>query len=124
VDNAISQYVRRTTSLIETHLSAPGIVFLSNLIPSFRSLFPNVFQRVVVDNEDSDGDGEQRVSVEDEDSDFDDVQKETSQGSERHASFNSDDIGANNNDFVDDDSCDCLVSDTIKNRLHYLFHQK
>ncbi|KAL7462642.1 hypothetical protein ACHAXS_003019 [Conticribra weissflogii] len=99
-DEDATQYVRALTTLVNTHLTASGIVFLSKFIPSFRSLFPDVFRRVVLDEDD-------------------DVEEKVDRGKGTAVSNNSD-----KSDFIElssGEEDDCLVTDTIKNRLHYLF---
>jgi len=95
-DEDTRQYVRALTALVYTHLTASGIVFLSRFIPSFRSLFPDVFRRVVIDED------------------------EDVEGTAKHAVSNKSD-GSNFVGFSSDEDDDCLVTDSIKNRLHYLF---
>jgi len=82
---------------IEDHLNATGIVTLSAMIPSFRAIFPDLFTRVVEDDDDV-------ISIESSDD-------------------GSPDIGQNgeNSDSANNDEEDCLEAHTFKSRFHYLF---
>ncbi|KAL7466264.1 hypothetical protein ACHAXS_006556, partial [Conticribra weissflogii] len=97
ISEEAEQYLRDTVSLVEGLLYAPGIVALSKHIPSFRSLFPDIFSRVVVDEDKS------------ESCYVDDNDKSSWQ-----------DLGRDS-DAEDDD--DCFISGTVKNRTHYLFQK-
>ncbi len=84
-------------SSIEDSLNATGIVALSTMIPSFRSLFPDLFRRVVEDDEDV-------ISI------------ESNNGGSPDIDRNGDNCDTTNNGEED-----CLEAHTFKSRLHYLF---
>ena len=88
-------------SSVQSRLSASGIVFLSELIPSFRTLYPDIFRMVVMDDD----------GVSDESDDGNDECKTDN-------TQNPDELTVN--DGGDDDDA-CINGNTYRNRLHYLY---
>lgn len=105
IDEALAQYVLAVTALVETNLTASGIIVLSKLIPSLRTLFPDIFRRLVVDDgDDCYGDGKK---------------EEKKCHGERNVVVKN--YTGSTSDSEDDE--DCLISRSRKNRMHYLFQR-
>ncbi|KAL7462783.1 hypothetical protein ACHAXS_003158 [Conticribra weissflogii] len=104
-DEALAHYLAAVTALVETNVTASGIVVLSKLIPCLKTLFPDIFCRLVVDDDDDCcGNGEKKEK-------------------ECYAESNGGGKNCNGSTSDDHDDEDCLISVSRKNRLHYLFQR-
>ncbi|KAL7463497.1 hypothetical protein ACHAXS_003866 [Conticribra weissflogii] len=119
-DADLHHLIGSMTASMERHLSASGIVFLGNLIPSMKSLFPEIFRRVVANEDDSDDD-----QIQKHDRSNKRAVSNIVAGNEGVDVISDDErsIDSDNDNNDDDDDDDCLVSRSTKNRLHYLFQK-
>lgn len=121
---AEEEYMNATIFSIEQFLSAPGIVFLSDFIPSLKRLFPEIFHSVVKDDDlvsDKDGDhcnGEGKTH-------YTNFSNENDRNTAREQVGTGGSNVANKHDHGDaeDDEDTCLTANTFRNRLHYLFRR-